>query len=152
MAGRTMSTRLAVCAEAACLRLGRTLRDNLRPIGITVQLRRYGGGISSQTSRHGADITLARVLAVTPDPVAFMRRALGAGAPRKRLDAIALLDRPRRLTAAARLELQLLRGQAPVAAFGTPAIPELFSARVGCRTSSPVSFGTDLGALCLRHA
>ena len=87
----------------------------------------------------GADITLARVLALYPEPVAFLRAALGDAAPRRRLRAISLLDRPRRIAAAARLEQILLRKSAPAAAFGTPAIPQFFSERVGCRTSSAAS-------------
>jgi hypothetical protein len=66
-----------------------------------------------------------------------------------RLDTLAQLDRPQRLAAVGRLELQLLRQQAPLAAFGTPTIPEFFSARVGCKTFSPVVFGVEFGALCL---
>jgi hypothetical protein len=54
-----------------------------------------------------------------------------------------------RLPAAGRLELSLLRRQAPAAAFGTPTIPEFFSTRVGCKAFPPVSFGVDLAALCL---
>jgi hypothetical protein len=34
--------------------------------------------------------------------------------------------------------------------FGTPAIPELFSARLGCKVFQPANFGVDLAALCLR--
>jgi hypothetical protein len=34
--------------------------------------------------------------------------------------------------------------------FGTPAIPELFSARLGCKVFQPAYFGVDLAALCLR--
>jgi hypothetical protein len=90
-------------------------------------------------------------LADTPDPVVFLRQALGGGAPHERLNAIALRTRPRRIVAATQLGLQLVRGPAPAAAFGNPAIPELVSARVGCRTSSPISFGIDLAALCLKR-
>jgi DNA-binding SARP family transcriptional activator/streptogramin lyase len=150
MRGRTGRVRLAVCVEPRCTRLGRTVRANLQRIGIRVNLARYAGDIGSATRRPGADITLARVLALYPDPVAFLRAALGDAAPHRRLRAISLLDRPGRIAAAARLEKFLLRNSAPAAAFGTPAIPQFFSERVGCRTSSAASFGTDFGALCLR--
>ena len=150
MRGRTGRVRLAVCVEPRCTRLGRTVRANLQRIGIRVNLARYAGDIGSATRRPGADIPLARVLALYPDPVAFLRAALGDAAPHRRLRAIALLDRPGRIAAAARLEKFLLRNSAPAAAFGTPAIPQFFSERVGCRTSSAASFGTDFGALCLR--
>jgi hypothetical protein len=42
-----------------------------------------------------------------------------------------------------------MRGSAPRAAFGTPAMPEFFSARVGCHVVQPVQFGADVGSLCL---
>ena len=150
MGGHTGRVRLAVCVEPRCTRLGRTVRANLLRIGIRVDLARYGGDIGSATRRSRADITLARVLALYPEPVAFLRAALGDAAPHRRLRAISLLDRRHRIAAAARLEQILLRRAAPAAAFGTPAIPQFFSERVGCRTSSAASFGTDLGALCLR--
>ena len=101
MRGRTGRVRLAVCMEPRCTRVGRTVRANLQRIGIRVDLARYGGDIGSATRRPGADITLARVLALYPEPVAFLRAALGDAAPRRRLRAISLLDRPRRIAAAA---------------------------------------------------
>jgi len=69
---------------------------------------------------------------------------------RARLDALAQLDRPERLSRAERLELNLLQRNAPAAAIGTPTIPEFFSARVGCKTFQPLFFGVDLADLCLR--
>ena len=127
MRGRTGRVRLAVCMEPRCTRVGRTVRANLQRIGIRVDLARYGGDIGSATRRPGADITLARVLALYPEPVAFLRAALGDAAPRRRLRAISLLDRPRRIAAAAHLEKIVLRNSAPAAPFGTPAIPQFFS-------------------------
>lgn len=147
---RAMRVRLAVCDEPGCLEVARTVRANLRPIGIDVGVRRYGGDIAPDTRRRGADMVLARVLVPYPDPVAFLRLALGAARTRNELDAIAHLDGTRRLVAANRLELKLIRARAPVVAFGTPAIPEFFSARVGCQVFAPVSFGVELGSLCLR--
>ena len=42
-----------------------------------------------------------------------------------------------------------MRGPAPLAAIGTLAIPEFFSARVSCHVFQPLQFGTDLADLCL---
>jgi hypothetical protein len=102
------------------------------------------------TTRRGADIVLARIFAPYPDPAAFLKTALGGRFTQNRLDKLTRLDRPQRLTAASRLELQLMRGPAPVAAIGTPAIPEFFSARVSCHIFQPFQFGADLASLCLR--
>jgi hypothetical protein len=96
------------------------------------------------------DIVLARVFAPYPDPVAFLTTALGGRFAQDRLDSLARLDRSQRLTAAGQLELQLIRGPAPLAAIGTPAIPEFFSARVSCHITQPLQFGADLSSLCLQ--
>jgi streptogramin lyase len=147
--GRRGSLRLAVCEEPECLQVGQIVRANLRGIGLRVVLRTYGGDIGAALHRRGADMVLTRVLAPYPDPVAFLKAALGDAAPSHRLAEIARMDRTPRLAAANRLDVALARGRAPAAAFGTPAIPEFFSARVGCQRFPPVSFGVELGALCL---
>lgn len=66
-----------------------------------------------------------------------------------RLAAVARLSGARRDLAYARLDLEIARDAAPLAAFGDPSRPDFFSARVGCRTSNP--YGIDLAALCLKR-
>jgi ABC-type oligopeptide transport system substrate-binding subunit len=149
---RTIRARLAVCAEPGCLALGRSLRADLARIGINVRLVHYSGDISPRLRRSGADIVLARVLARDPDPVAFLRAALGLTAADRRIKTPAALSGEPRLESAARVEQSLLQRQALAAPFGTPAIPEFFSSRVECKAFPHVSFGVDLGAVCLaRH-
>jgi hypothetical protein len=140
---------LAVCSERSCLEVGRIVAADLARIGIRVTLRTYAGPISATTHRRGADIVLARVHSPYPDPVATLRAHHFGARLTDRLDAVASLDRPQRLEAAERLELDLLKREAPVAAFGNPTIPEFFSARVGCKTFQPLFFGVDLAGLCL---
>jgi DNA-binding SARP family transcriptional activator/ABC-type transport system substrate-binding protein len=147
--GRTTPARLAVCSEPSCLALGRSVRAELARIGIKVHVVHYSGDLSPRLRRPGADIVLARVLAPYPDPVAFLKDALGLKAGDRSIRTAAALAGPARLEAAARVERSLLRRRAPAAAFGTPAIPEFFSSRVGCKAFPRVSFGADLGALCL---
>jgi DNA-binding SARP family transcriptional activator/ABC-type transport system substrate-binding protein len=149
MEARHASVTLSTCSQPQCVRVGRIVTADLQRIGIRVRERRHPGDVSPRTRRSGADIVLARVFALYPDPVAFMRRAFGVAAERLGVNRLAGLDRRRRLSAAGRLELALLRRQPPAAALGTPTIPEFFSARVGCRTPSALSFGVDLGSLCL---
>jgi len=84
-----------------------------------------------------------------PTPTAFLKTALGGGFGQDSLAKLAGLDRDQRVSAASQLELQLMRGPAPLAAIGTPVIPEFFSARVGCHVFQPLEFGADLGSLCL---
>jgi DNA-binding SARP family transcriptional activator/ABC-type transport system substrate-binding protein len=151
MHGRTGEIHLAVCGEPGCLDVGRIVAADLQQIGIAVKLRRSPGDIASPSNASGGDLVLTRAFAPYPDPVAFLKASLGTTVPQERLDALTHLDRTRRLADAATLEQQLLRNRAPAAAFGTPAIPEFFSARVDCTTFVPTSFGVDLGAICL-HA
>jgi ABC-type transport system substrate-binding protein/DNA-binding SARP family transcriptional activator/streptogramin lyase len=140
---------LAVCSDPGCTELGRIIQADLARIGIGIQLEPYAGAIGSATTRSGADIVLARVVAPYPDPAAFLNAALGGEFSHDSLAKLAGLDRGQRITAATRLELQLMRGSAPLAALGTPVVPEFFSARVSCHVFQPLEFGADLGSLCL---
>lgn len=64
-----------------------------------------------------------------------------------RLRTAARLAGARRALTYGRLDLQIARDAAPLAAFGNLSGYDFFSARVGCEASS----GRDLGALCLKH-
>jgi ABC-type transport system substrate-binding protein len=140
---------LAVCSDPGCTELGLIIQADLARLGIRIQLHPYAGAIGSATTRSGADIVLARVFAPYPDPAAFLKAALGGGFGQDSLAKLAGLDRGQRVTAASQLELQLMRGPAPLAAIGTPIVPEFFSARVSCQVFQPLEFGADLGSLCL---
>jgi DNA-binding SARP family transcriptional activator/ABC-type transport system substrate-binding protein/streptogramin lyase len=141
------SVTLNVCAQPACLEVGSIVAADLGRIGIRTVVRHYAGDIAPLTTRPGADIVLARAFAPYPDPVAALRAALG-NRYATRLDAIAQLDRSRRMAAAEKLEHELLSQEAPAAAIGIPTIPELFSARADCKTFQPLFFGADLATLC----
>jgi ABC-type oligopeptide transport system substrate-binding subunit len=147
MHDRTPTLVLAVCGEPNCLHAGQLIARDLRRLQIHVKETRYAGDIDARTRRGMTDIVLARVFARYPDPLAFMNRALGPGAPtRHRLDR---LDRAHRLAAAGRLENRRLRNDPPAAAFGTPTVPEFFSARVGCKQWTALESAVDLTALCV---
>jgi hypothetical protein len=75
-----------------------------------------------------------------------MNSALGPRAPARHL--LDRLDRAHRLAAAGRLEIRRLRNDPPAAAFGTPTVPEFFSARVGCKRWTAPGSAVDLTALC----
>ena len=139
---------LAACSDPGCSELGQIIQADLARIGIRIQLQPYAGAIGSATTRSGADMVLARVVAPYPDPAAFLEIAFG-GFGQDSLAKLAGLDRGRRITAAGQFELQLMRGPAPLAAIGTPVVPEFFSARVSCHIFQPLEFGADLGSLCL---
>jgi ABC-type transport system substrate-binding protein/DNA-binding SARP family transcriptional activator len=140
---------LAVCGDPGCIKVGHIIQADLARIGIRILLQPYAGTIGSSTTRTGADIVLTRAVARYPDPAAFLATALGGGFARSSLARLAALERDQRVSAASQLELQLMRGPTPLAAIGTPVIPEFFSARVGCHVFQPVEYGADLGSLCL---
>jgi len=140
---------LAVCSDPGCTELGRIIQADLARIGIRIQLRPYAGAIGSATTTSGADMVLARAVAPYPDPAAFLKTALGGGSSKDSLAKLSDLDRDQRVSSASQFELQLMRGPAPLAAIGTPVIPEFFSARVRCHVFQPLEFGADLGSLCL---
>lgn len=147
MHGRRPTLVLGVCGEPSCLHAGQLIARDLRRLRIHVKEVRYAGDTGARTRRARTDIVLARVFARYPDPLAFMNRALGPRAPaRHRLDRV---DRAHRLAAAGRLEIRLLRNDPPAAAFGTPTVPEFFSARVGCKRWTALGSAVDLTALCL---
>jgi ABC-type transport system substrate-binding protein len=146
---RTRTAVLAVCGTPGCTKVGQIIQADLEHVGLHIKLQPYAGAIASATSQPGADIVLARIFAPYPDPVAFLKTALGPRFAQDQLDKLAQLDRNQRIASASRLESQLMRGSAPLAAFGTPAIPEFFSARVSCHVFQPVQFGADIGSLCL---
>ena len=73
---------LAVCSDPGCTELGQIIQADLARIGIRIQLQPYAGAIGSATTRSGADIVLARVVAPYPDPAAFLEIALGGDSAR----------------------------------------------------------------------
>ena len=140
---------LAVCSDPSCTRLGQIIQADLARIGIRIRLQPYAGAIGSSTTRSGANIVLVRAVAPYPDPAAFLRTALAGGFAQDSLAKLAGRNRDQQVSAASQLQLQLMRGPAPLAAIGTPVIPEFFSARVRCHVFQPLEFGADLGSLCL---
>ena len=68
----------------------------------------------------------------------------------RRLAAAAELSGPSRYIAYGRLDLDLTRGPAPMAAFGNESAHDFFSARIGCQVYNPI-YGMDLAALCIRR-
>ena len=67
-----------------------------------------------------------------------------------RLDAASKLTGTARYRALGRLDVDLARHAAPVAAWGVFTNGELFSARIGCQVFQPIYGATDLAAMCIR--
>jgi serine/threonine-protein kinase len=164
--GRKVKAVLYTCNRPECSELPRIVRANLAPLGISVRIRQFDDPFSA-AFRAGAryDILAAGWGWDYPDPYEVLNSFLDpAGfrpdfAPpplpipasaRRRLERAALLRGPAREAAYRAEASRLAREVAPFAAYGTPVVPELFSARVGCRVTQPVVGLVDLGALCAR--
>ena len=67
----------------------------------------------------------------------------------RKLAKAARLSGPERYITYGKLDLDLARNAAPLAAFDNLTDNAFFSARIGCQTEGV--YGIDLAALCLRH-
>jgi DNA-binding SARP family transcriptional activator len=131
--GRSVRLVFAGCrAGPACHSLGLLVRTSLRRAGITVRLL--------PAAKH-ADLTFREVSMTSTDPLGFLAAVGGPRPPAPRPDL-------RRAAALASALDALLTRKGNTFAFGTPTVGELASARLGCRSQLPLSFGDDLAKLC----
>jgi len=152
---------LATCDVSPCGDQARIVAHDLAAIGLHVRVRAMPVQTmnAEQESPHARfDMTWQDWAPDFLDPDAMLNVLLETStvvpsfvSPQwhARLSAAARLSGARRDLAYARLDLQIARDAAPLAAYGNPAIPNFFSARVGCKTFNP--YGVDLAALCLKR-
>jgi peptide/nickel transport system substrate-binding protein len=161
---------LYTCELPACQHNAAVVRQNLRSIGIDVEIRRFSyDALDRRLRRPGEpwDITDIGWIADYADPAAITQpifdqvgrapipiNSINVGRfanPRlqRRMHAVDRLTGARRYRAYARLDADLARQAAPVAAYATDTTDYIFSARIGCQTMHPV-YGLDLAALCAR--
>jgi YVTN family beta-propeller protein len=140
------------------------IRRDLAPLGIDVQVKEFAiGDYFTRITRRGEPFDLAvSGYLEAPDPVGLL--AFFGSSPNgqptisnfddpafnRKLRAAEKLSGASRDRAASRLALELERDDAPLAAIGTNASRDFFSARMGCQVYQPV-YGIDLAALCLRR-
>ena len=146
-----------------CLEAAQIVRTDLRAIGITTDIRAFPTPLLYRRLARRAepwDIAFMEWGADFADPSNFINSLFDPASQFNygRFDDPSLTERMRhaatlggdhRLRAYARLDEELARRDAPVAAWATDANREFFSARVGCQIYQPI-YGTDLGSLCLR--
>jgi serine/threonine-protein kinase len=159
---------LYLSKDASSPAVARLIATELARIGIDVRVQERDDVYSAMSDRgSGYDLAVASWIYDWPDPAAFLGlwftdtgfRPPWAPAPlpvpaatRRRLEHASTLTGAARARAYARADLELRRDVVPLAAFGTPTIPELFSGRVGCRVEQPIFGAVDLGALCIRKS
>ena len=157
---------LYTCGDAQCGEEARILKGNLAPLGITVKIRQLDDQFSA-AAEPGAkyDMVAYPWYFDYPDPASLLNGVLGASTRppsypfpsasvpepyRRELKRVGLLRGAARTAAYRRLTLKLEREVAPFAAYATPVLPELFSARLGCRVEQPQTGSVNLGALCVK--
>ena len=164
--GRREGT-LYTCTNPSCARNAEIVKQNLRAIGIELEVRRVTEDVllGELPRDPGADYDLIihGWFADYADPFNFINVLFAADgefrypaisigpALEARMAAAARLTGEKRLRAYARLDRDLAAGPAPVAAFANATAKHLFSARVGCQFEHPI-YGIDLAALCIRDA
>jgi DNA-binding SARP family transcriptional activator/ABC-type transport system substrate-binding protein len=158
---------LYVCDLPECLELGETVRDNLEPIGIELEVR--GFPVPEMFERiHTAgepfDLALYNWIADYPDPYDFINVALqeqiGLANPElfdgviagtafeRRMDEAAKLTGDERYQTYAELDRDLTKEAAPIVPYASGTTVSLFSERIGCQVQQPIH-GIILGRLCV---
>jgi hypothetical protein len=147
LAGAARSTAvLAICTQ--CRHSGEIVRANLARIGIAVKLRNVERPIEELQR---VDFAFGFAQPNGPrEPRSFLSDL--PGLPRWAARRLAALESasPAARTRGAFAVAAALERRAYYVPFGAPYVPELFSARVGCKLFQPIYFGVDLAALCLK--
>jgi YVTN family beta-propeller protein len=151
------------CNTGPCRAVGEIVKADLRPIGIAVTVHRFAFPAvfdRERAPRARYDIGWFGWFADYADPSQFIDPSVpgfGVATPRagvrryhRQAIAAAALSGPRRLQAYGRLDVDLARHLAPVAAFADVTARDFLSARVGCQTYQPF-YGMDLARLCIRN-
>jgi YVTN family beta-propeller protein len=161
--GRRDAT-LYTCTNPNCARNAQTLRQNLRAIGIELDVRQVPEPVLFRLPgdpRAPYDLITHGYVADYADPFNFINLLFAPGSKLRspvislgrafeaRMAATARLTGARRLHAYARLDRDLAAGPAPAAAFANGTVKHFFAPRVGCQFEHPI-YGIDLAALCIK--
>jgi peptide/nickel transport system substrate-binding protein len=148
------------CNHAPCDRMAQVVKNDLAAIGIDVQVKTFPlDALFTRVGRKNEPFDLAwgEWVADYPDPDNFLNLLLrGEFYPtfddatfKHKLAEAAKLSGPSRYLTYGKLDAELARNGAPLAAYGNMLSYDFFSARMGCQISHPV-YGIDLAALCIR--
>jgi ABC-type transport system substrate-binding protein len=153
---------LNTCDVYPCPQQAQIVKTDLRRIGLRVRITSLPSAkMFAQEETPGAPFDLAwdGWISDYPDPESMLTSILEDSsvgptfkdpAYERKLAAAARLSGPERYRTYGKLDLDLARNAAPLAAFDNLTSNDFFSARIGCQTYG--IYGIDLAALCLRHA
>lgn len=156
------------CSDGSCRSRAEAVQSALKEIGLTVKIRVfYGNDVSARrVSTRGEKFDLADGFwqPEYPDPYGFFERLLGGRSLQRvgnvnlsyfsdvrldrRLDRLAHLSGAARYEAFGRLDVEVARELAPLAAYAVLNGRAFVSRRVGCVRFNPV-YGVDLAHICL---
>jgi YVTN family beta-propeller protein len=152
---------LYTCNSSPCPEQAQIVETDLAAIGLQVQIKQIPYSKYFTTlGKPGDPFDLAwgGWLPDYVDPAAMLNSLLTDNSVgptyddptyRRRLAAASRLSGPERYLTYGRLDLELARDAAPLAAFDNLTDTDFFSARIGCQTHG--IYGMDLAALCIRR-
>jgi YVTN family beta-propeller protein len=153
---------LDVCNLPQCAQLGETVRADLAPLGIDIEVRKFAiSALFRRVSDPSApfDLTQYNYFADYPDPYDLINFLFHSGgmtsalfsdpALDRQMDTAAALRGDRRYRAYAKLDRELTTHVAPAVVYASGTVDSLFSARIGCQVDQPI-YGIDLTRLCVR--
>ena len=152
---------LYTCDSSPCPEQAQIVKTDLAAIGLQVQIKKIPFAKYFTTlGKPGDPFDLAwdGWLPDYIDPAAMLNSLLADSsfgptfddpAYRRRLAAASRLSGPERYLTYGRLDLQMARDAAPLAAFDNLTDTDFFSARIGCQSYG--IYGMDLAALCIRR-
>ena len=158
-AGRTAV--LYTCNFSPCPEQAQIVKTDLAAIGLNVQIKTFAEDkmfAREATPGEPFDLAWDGWLPDYFDPAAMLNSILQDSSIgptfddptyKRKLAAAARLSGPDRYLTYGRLDLDLARDAAPLAAFDNLTDNDFYSARIGCQTYG--MYGVDLGALCIKH-
>jgi peptide/nickel transport system substrate-binding protein len=152
---------LGTCNTYPCPQQAQIVKTDLARIGLHVHINILTQAklfAQEETPGKHFDLAWAGWISDYPDPQSMLTSILeddSVGptfddpAYRHKLAEAARLSGPERYLTYGKLDVDLARNAAPLAAFDNLTSNDFFSARIGCQTYG--TWGMDLAALCLRH-
>lgn len=152
---------LYTCNSSPCPEQAQIVKTDLAAIGLQVHIKKIPFATYFTTlgkPGHPFDLAWDGWLPDYIDPAAMLNSLLADSsfgptfddpAYRRRLAAASRLSGPERYLTYGRLDLELARDAAPLAAFDNLSNNDFFAARIGCQTYG--IYGMDLAALCIRR-
>jgi peptide/nickel transport system substrate-binding protein len=151
---------LYTCDVSPCDQQAQIIKTDLAAIGLHLEVKAFPDPtLYAKTATPGEPFDIAWVGWIPDylDPNAMLNVLLADGMViptfddptyRARLAAAARLTGPQRYLTYTRLDAELARNAAPLAAFGNLSSHDFFSARMGCQLFGP--YGIDLAAICIK--